>query len=93
MSTPKRRTPAQFSAKEAARIQQLVVTAGAQLVCPRCGGRLSMGDPIAAGHSGAMVWEVSCPACRRSVMIRDLPDKPRSSSKQSRQPSGGTESR
>ncbi len=79
MNNPDRRTPTQFSVKEAARIQQLVVTENAQLVCPRCGGELSMGDPIAGGHSIAMVWEVGCPACRRSIMIRDLPEKTRSS--------------
>ncbi len=93
MNNPERRTPTQFSVKEAARIQQLVVTADAELVCPRCGGKLSMSDRIAAGHSVAPVWEIGCPACRRSVMIRDLPEKRRRSSKQSRRRSGGTESR
>ncbi len=93
MNNPERPTPTQFSAKEAARIQQLVVTEDAQLVCPRCDGELSMGDPIAGGHSIAMVWEVSCPACRRSIMIRDLPEKARQSFAKLRRRSGGTESR
>ncbi len=93
MNNPDRRTPTQFLVKEAARIQQLVVTEDAELVCPRCGGELSMGDPIAGGHSIAMVWEVSCLACRRSIMIRDLPEKARASFGKLRRRSGGTESR
>ncbi len=53
-----RDTPAPYSAAAAAQIRQLIVTPG----------------PIAGGGSMAAVWELRCQACRRSLMVRDLPE-------------------
>lgn len=62
-----------FSADEAVRIQQMIVTPGARLRCPRCGAELSSEMPLAGGHSIAAVWEFRCDACHRSLIARDLP--------------------
>jgi hypothetical protein len=62
-----------FSAEEAVQIQRMIVTPGAQLRCPRCGGELTSEMPMAGGHSIAAVWEFRCEACRRSLIARDLP--------------------
>ncbi len=69
-----RDTPAPYSAAAAAQIRQLIVTPGARLACPRCDGDLTMAGPIAGGGSMAAVWELRCQACRRSLMVRDLPE-------------------
>jgi len=43
------------------------------MVCPRCGGNLSLGQPAAAGGTVPPVWEVRCEQCRRSLFVSDLP--------------------
>ncbi len=68
-----RETRLPFSPEEAARIRELMVTPTARLACPRCGGDLSTGLPIAGGGSMTAVWEVRCDACARSMIVLDLP--------------------
>ena len=72
-------TPSRFSRQETAHIQQMIVTPDAPIVCPRCGGELELGEPLAAGHSVATVWEVKCASCQRSALVRDLPEEVRAS--------------
>lgn len=62
-----------FSPEEAWRIRKMIVTPGAKLTCPRCGGDLTSEMPLAGGHSIAAVWEFRCDACHRSLVARDLP--------------------
>jgi len=62
-----------FSAEETLAIRRMIVTPGAGLTCPRCGGELKSEMPLAGGHSIAAVWEFRCDACRRSLIARDLP--------------------
>ena len=71
--------PSRFSLQETERIQQMIVTPDASIVCPLCGSELEMGEPLAAGHSVATVWEVKCESCHRNALIRDLPEKVRTS--------------
>lgn len=65
-----------FSAEEALLIRRMIVTPGASLRCPRCGGDLTSEMPLAGGHSIAAVWEFRCDACRRSLVAWDLPGLP-----------------
>ena len=83
-------TPSRFSLQETEHIQQMIVTPDALIVCPRCGGDLDMGEPLAAGHSVATVWEVKCASCHRNAFIHDLPEKVRVS-RQGQRRSRGSE--
>jgi DNA-binding response OmpR family regulator len=71
-----RETLAPFAPEETATIRRAIVTAGARLACPRCGGDLESGAPIGGGGSIALVWLLRCEPCQRSVIVRDLPDSP-----------------
>lgn len=62
-----RDTPVTYSRDEATRIRTLVADPDAALVCPRCGGMLEVGQPIASGGTMHPVWEIHCLACRRVV--------------------------
>ncbi len=65
---------APFSPSEVAQIRRQIVTPGYDLACPRCGGALETDLPLAGGGSIALVWEVGCRRCQRSVAVRDLPE-------------------
>lgn len=65
---------APFSPAEVAHIRRQIVTPGRDLTCPRCGGSLETDLPLAGGGSMALVWEVTCGRCQRSVVVRDLPE-------------------
>ncbi len=71
-----RHTPPPYSPEDAERIRQMIATPGAKLVCPQCDGELTTGLPIAGGGTIALVWDVHCPSCGRSLVVRDLPRKP-----------------
>ena len=45
-------TPSRFSRQETAHIQQMIVTPDAPIACPRCGGELVLGEPLAADPDG-----------------------------------------
>ena len=64
---------AAFSHAETLRIREMIATPGARLRCPRCDGELNSDMPVAGGHSIAAVWEFRCDACRRTLMVQDLP--------------------
>lgn len=70
-----RDTPVTFSPEEATQIRKLIMTEGARVECPRCKGELNM-ETIAGGGSIATVWELRCPQCRRSLIVKDLPKRP-----------------
>ena len=74
MSEPEsRKTPITFSREETAQIRRLIVTPDARVACPRCDGDLEIGHPIAGG-TVAIYWELNCPHCNRSLIVRDLPE-------------------
>lgn len=54
-----------FSLKETAIIRKQVLTQGARLLCPRCGGTLTLGN---AGAS----WELRCEPCQRKLIVPRL---------------------
>lgn len=76
MPSENRPTGVPFAADEAAKIREAIVTPGARIVCPRCGGALTPGTPIAGGGSITAVWELRCDHCQRIVLVRDLPAGP-----------------
>lgn len=51
-----------FSLKETAVIRKQIVTRGARVLCPRCGGLLTLGG---AGPS----WELRCEPCQRRLSL------------------------
>ncbi len=71
-----RHTPLPYSPDHAERIRQMFATPGAKIVCPQCDEELTMGLPIAGGGTIELVWDVHCPSCGRSLVVRDLPRKP-----------------
>ncbi|MDH5805795.1 MAG: hypothetical protein OEZ54_11510 [Gemmatimonadota bacterium] len=71
---PEERTYLPFDRVDVDRIRQLIVTKGAEVVCPICDGLLSMGPPLGGGGSVEFVWQVQCPNCCRSAVVRNLPD-------------------
>jgi hypothetical protein len=64
-----------FTPEEAERIRQMIVTAGAEIVCPRCGQPLGM-DMLGGGGTIAIAWEAHCDICQRHMIVRDLPERP-----------------
>ena len=71
-----RPSPIPYSPDDAKRIRQMIATPGAKIVCPQCDEELTMGLPIAGGGTIELVWDVHCPSCGRSLVVRDLPRKP-----------------
>ncbi len=74
MNDGERDTLRPYSPEEAAQIRKALVTPDAPMLCPRCGSHLDMGGPVAGGGSMAIVWQFRCDACRRSIMVRDVPE-------------------
>ena len=78
-----RDTPVTYSRDEALQIQTIVGDASNDLECPRCGGRLEVGDPIAAGGTLHPVYEIRCQSCHRAAFATEVAEEYR--------PQGGTE--
>lgn len=72
-----RDTPVTFSPDEAAKIRELFASFTNPLPCPRCGKSLQVGSPIAGGGTVAMIWEIRCHACSRSLILEEFPKPPR----------------
>ena len=66
-----RETPVTFSTTETEEIRRLAATPDEPLLCPRCGGKLAVGD-VQAGDTLHPVWEIRCEACRRSAYLTTL---------------------
>lgn len=74
MSGPDDRvTFAPYSPEEAGRLREAVRAGVEPLVCPRCGGRVTSGPPIAGGGTVGSFWLLRCDACQRGVTLSDLP--------------------
>ena len=71
-----RPTPLPYSPEDAERIRQMLATPGAKIICPQCDEELTMGLPIAGRGTIVLAWDVHCPSCGRSLVVRDLPRKP-----------------
>ncbi len=71
---PERKTPVTYAREEVVQIRKLLRTPGAQLVCPRCGGNLMVSRSTAAGSVAAML-ELRCLPCRRTILLRDQPER------------------
>ena len=67
----RRDTPVVYSRDEAAGIRKMVLQDQRQLVCPRCGGSLTLGASVKRAEGS--VREVRCSTCHRSVMFRGVP--------------------
>ncbi len=72
MSPHDRDTPVSYSKKEVDKIRQMIVTPDTDVTCPRCNAPLES-QAIAGGGTIETVWELTCPECRRSMIVRDLP--------------------
>ncbi len=70
-TTDNSQTLVPFSSSDVDRIRKSMLTANANVVCPRCDRELTS-DPIAGGGSIETVWEVRCVPCGRSLIISGL---------------------
>ncbi len=61
-------TPITFSKEETSRIREAFAKHSENLICPRCGGAMSAGGPVAGGGTIAPVHEIRCDACAASVL-------------------------
>ncbi len=68
MSTSEGRKP--FSA-DAEKIRDALSFPDGKLICPACGGELSLGPP-ADGASSTAYWEIHCKSCGRGQILQDL---------------------
>ena len=76
MADDSRETPAAFSPEEADQIRQMFKTPGLnRFPCPRCGADLHSGAPMSGG-SMALVWELRCTRCQRSVIFSERSEGP-----------------
>ena len=71
-----RDTSAPFSKEEVAIIRKAVLTPGASVECPRCGSALTLDEERVVGEATVAVLWVQCATCRRSLIVRDLPERP-----------------
>lgn len=67
-----KRSLPRFAPEEAHVIRTAVQAGEVAPSCPRCKRPLNSSLPLAGGGSIAMVWELRCDACRRSIVVRDL---------------------
>ncbi len=65
-------TPATYSREEARAIKRAVAERRSRVMCPRCDSRLMFGTPIT--QRDKVIWQVRCPECNRSVIIRETSD-------------------
>ena len=63
---------APFGSAEAHRLCSMVLQAGVNLVCPRCGGPLILRS--AKGERQSAAWDLLCHACRRKLAVQPLND-------------------
>ena len=59
--------------EHAERIRNMLLDPSAQVVCPKCGGDLLLGPSVT--RAGSIAREVHCTACRRSILIANLPEE------------------
>ena len=65
-------TSERYAKQNAERIRDLILSRHGA-ACPQCNGDLLMGRPVTHGDTTAR--EVHCIACRRSVVIAQLPER------------------
>ena len=78
MNDGERDTLPPYSPEEAAQIRKALVTPNAPMICPRCGSHFLNMGPVAGGGSVAILWQFRCDACRRNVMLLDVPEQRKS---------------
>lgn len=72
--TPKPRpTPVTFSKDDSEQIRQILAQPETPLLCPRCGGELRIGQPVAAGGTIEPAWEIRCAECHRVTYVGRIP--------------------
>ena len=67
-------TPVMFAHEAAEKIREMLLKPGTPVLCPKCGGDLSVSGPVSAGETIGPVYHVVCKPCRRHAAIRDVPD-------------------
>jgi hypothetical protein len=60
-----------FTRAEAEKIRDALAAPQETLVCPACGGELSLGPP-ADGASSTAYWEIHCKNCGRGQILQEL---------------------
>jgi len=68
-----RETPVTFTRDEARKIREAMGESLARVACPRCGGQLTVSDPINRNDSVGASFEVVCEPCRRIAVITEVP--------------------
>ncbi len=71
-NTPARKESTSYSPEEVDRIRESIATPGAKVVCPQCQDEFTQASVIAGGGTVAMVFELLCESCGRSLLISDL---------------------
>ncbi len=66
-------TPATYSRDEARQIKRHVAERRQRVMCPRCNAQLMFGTPITQRNK--VIWQVRCPECNRSVIIRETQEE------------------
>ena len=69
----RRRNSEIFSRTDAHRISEMILHPSVEVECPQCGGRLLLGPMMPRAVTTAR--EVHCTACRRSIVISNLPSE------------------
>lgn len=67
------KTSRPFESEELERIQELMRTQGARVVCPRCEEALVMAGPIAGVGTTRRYYEVKCRSCQLDAVITEAP--------------------
>jgi len=60
-----------FTAEEAEKIRDALAFPGDTMVCPACGGTLTLEQP-ADGASSTAFWDIHCESCGRGQILQDL---------------------
>jgi len=61
-----------FSLEETAAIRAALHAPNAAMVCPRCGGALTVEYPVGTASMGHY-WEVRCSGCATATYVSDVP--------------------
>ena len=72
MSRP-RETPVTFTHEDARKIREALGESRVDVNCPKCGNKLTIGEPMNREGSLGIAFEVRCEPCHRVAIITEVP--------------------
>ena len=65
-------TPVMYSPEEMGRIRAMLDMQDGQVLCPRCGEQMRLGNPVTTDRG--RIFQLRCKPCHCTAVIRDDPE-------------------